>query len=993
MKSYKRIRKWFASSMAAVMLMSSAVPVVADDQTGNENNEAVTETVSDPLPDTGASSIGSSGLAQRDPYYLEKLPQWIDEGASADHDEEFVIDATEYAELSEEAEITVGSYEGKDDVLIWDPASDESVTYEFEVEKSGLYEIHMDYLPSPEGRRTPLIGLLIDDEHHFLETTGLPLYRMWKEDVPGDRNDAGDEIRPMPQDISGWQSNPMRDSGGGYTEPLLWYLEAGTHTMQLRNNVPLALEKITFKAPETVDDYETVKNSWPDADPVESDPILIEAEELAYKNESAIPLAYSNNIASTPYERGTVRYNVIDGDQWSSGNQEVTWDFTVEESGYYKLGLRVNQSLVSNKSSFRTIMIDGKVPYEEMKAYRFDYDSGWQGEVLSEDNGDPYMFYLEEGEHTLSLRVTHAPLKGILTELEEIDLEMLELSNNLKQLTGGVADPNRTWNANRDFPEIRDRVQVVADQIEDIAERLEKINGRKDSVTQGFVVVSDEITRLLEKPNDLPFEQDRIASMRTRMADYTADLTSQPLQLDRMYVVPYEQEAPRMTATFWESIKGGFINFFYSFMPKNRLSQSEEGVLDIWMHRGRDYVNLLQQIVDENFTAETGIDARVHLLPGTELLVLMNAAGIAPDVALGMPETLPFEFAIRNGLYDLTEFDDFDEVFERFAPGSWIAYFYDGGYYGVPETQSFEVMFYRTDILEELNLEVPETWDDVFNIIPVLQQNNMNFNPVKHNPFFFQSGARYYKENGLSAALDTEQSIAAFRMWTEMNTKYAVDPLVASFYQHFRNGSIPIGIDDFNMYMQLLVAAPELNGYWKVAPIPGMRNEDGEIERWTNGGQEATIIFRKSEMPEEAWKFVKWWTSAETQERYGNDLELINGEMFRWNTSNIEAFVELPWKDEDLNAMIEQWRWYREIPQVPGSYFLEREIQNAWNRVITDGMNPRSSLEIADADIDRETRRKLTEFGFFGDDGKAIRPLPLPEVTKPWEGVDQYVRD
>ena len=34
-------------------------------------------------------------------------------------------------------------------------------------------------------------------------------------------------------------------------------------------------------------------------------------------------------------------------------------------------------------------------------------------------------------------------------------------------------------------------------------------------------------------------------------------------------------------------------------------------------------------------------------------------------------------------------------------------------------------MFYRKDILEELEIEVPQTWDEVINLLPTIQGNNM----------------------------------------------------------------------------------------------------------------------------------------------------------------------------------------------------------------------------------------------------------------------------
>ena len=35
--------------------------------------------------------------------------------------------------------------------------------------------------------------------------------------------------------------------------------------------------------------------------------------------------------------------------------------------------------------------------------------------------------------------------------------------------------------------------------------------------------------------------------------------------------------------------------------------------------------------------------------------------------------------------------------------------------------------FYRKDILSELGLNIPRTWEDVMEVIPELQKRNMNF--------------------------------------------------------------------------------------------------------------------------------------------------------------------------------------------------------------------------------------------------------------------------
>ena len=40
-------------------------------------------------------------------------------------------------------------------------------------------------------------------------------------------------------------------------------------------------------------------------------------------------------------------------------------------------------------------------------------------------------------------------------------------------------------------------------------------------------------------------------------------------------------------------------------------------------------------------------------------------------------------------------------------------YIYEGGVYAVPETQNFDMLFYRTDVFAELGLTPPETWEAV----------------------------------------------------------------------------------------------------------------------------------------------------------------------------------------------------------------------------------------------------------------------------------------
>jgi len=81
------------------------------------------------------------------------------------------------------------------------------------------------------------------------------------------------------------------------------------------------------------------------------------------------------------------------------------------------------------------------------------------------------------------------------------------------------------------------------------------------------------------------------------------------------------------------------------------------------------------------------------------------------------------------------------------------------------------------------------------------------------------------------------------------------------------------------------------------------------------------------------------------------------------------------------------------MPNIPGSYLVTRELNNAWNRTVVDHMNFRTSLERSIKEINREMVRKAQEFNYVDEDGNVIKQLSIPEIDSPWEGVDKYVRE
>jgi len=143
-----------------------------------------------------------------------------------------------------------------------------------------------------------------------------------------------------------------------------------------------------------------------------------------------------------------------------------------------------------------------------------------------------------------------------------------------------------------------------------------------------------------------------------------------------------------------------------------------------------------------------------------------------------------------------------------------------------------------------------------------------------------------------------------------------------------------MAIQNYNVYAQLTAAAPEIDGYWSMYELPGVRKDDGSIDNRVTGGGTGAVLLNQSENKAEAWEFIKWWTSAETQYQYGTEIENILGEAARVPTSNVEALKRYSWDKDKLDSILKQWENVEELPEVPGGYYVSRVIDQAfWNTV------------------------------------------------------------
>ncbi len=493
--------------------------------------------------------------------------------------------------------------------------------------------------------------------------------------------------------------------------------------------------------------------------------------------------------------------------------------------------------------------------------------------------------------------------------------------------------------------------------------------------------VALQLAAFLEKPETIHRRLAEYQNNISALGSWILEIKEQPLSIDFIAIHSPEEQITKINANLFENLWFGLNNFIASFVVDyNSLSSSLEGEEDlpsitVWIGSGRDQANILRRMIDEEFTQTHNINVNLQLV-SMDVLLPSTLTKKGPDVAIGVGNQIPVNYAMRNAVYDLSQFDDFESVQTRFQTSAFEPFHYLGGYYALPDTQQFPVLFYRKDILNELGIEVPKTWEEVIQMIPELQRVNLDFYlpidiveatqgilppNVMFTTLLYQRGGTLYLNEGRESGLSERVALDAFKQWSDFYTNYRFQ-IQANFANRFRSGEMPIGIAYYSLYNTLSVFAPEISGQWAFTNVPGIEQEDDTINNIVPTTGTGIVLLKQSLQKEAAWTFMKWWTSRDIQVRFGREMEGILGAAARYPTANVEALQQLPWPVEDLQVLLEQWDNTFGIPEVPGGYFTGRHIDNALRKVINTGTNPRDTLYEYTLIINNEIRTKRREF-------------------------------
>lgn len=922
-------------------------------------------------------NAGVEGLDREGTY-----TEYINSHANAAHPTKAVeVDVTKYIDATD-VEVRT-NVEGEAKVLY--TGDDSIVTWKVNVPEEGMYNVSIEYLTVKSRGVVVERSFKINGENPFTDANKLAFTRQWTDASEPKIDNQGNMIRPSQVEVFSWQKAFLRDDMGYVTEPYQFFFNKGENEITFECvNEPVILRKITLSPITALPTYAEYKNSQPAAGTDVSNFVkTIQGESAIRRSEPSLYGKYDRSSHTTqPNSITKTVLNYTGGDAWSEAGMWVEWDFEVPADGYYNITVKGRQNYARGSVSNRTLYIDGEIPFEEARTVSFGYDNNWNLKTISDENGNPYEFYMTAGTHTIRLEATLGDMGAILGKLEDSTVRLTQIYRRILVYTGANPDKYRDYHIELVYPEVIDAMDLEAKRLYSIIDEVVGFTGQKADKIAAAQTLARQLETFVERPDKISVNfttfKDNITALGTAMLN----MREAKLDVDYIVVSGTGAKVPKDKETWygkaWHEVSSFVASFFVDYDAVGDVYDKKDEVVKVWIATGRDQGTILKAMIDDTFTPNTGIKVNVEIVAADALLNAV-VAGRGPDVVLSVGADQPVNYALRGASEDLTQFEGYEEVLGRFKESAYRAYQYNGGLYAIPETQTYNVMFYRKDILEQLGLEIPNTWDELIALLPTIQGNNLTVGfPSPTNAtlpdlslyytLLYQAGGEVYDDIGKTTIIDSEEGARAFSKYTSFYVDYGM-PTEYDFVSRFRSGEMPIGIANYSTFNTLVVSAPEIRGLWDFTLVPGTEKTDANgntyIDRSVYSTGTCTMMIKsdKQSVKEKGWEFIKWWSSADAQVRFGREMEALLGSSARYATANLEAFDQLAWSADNIAVLKEQWNYTVGFREVAGGYYTGRHIVNAVRRVINEKEDPRETILDYAIKIDEELLKKRKEFG------------------------------
>lgn len=401
---------------------------------------------------------------------------------------------------------------------------------------------------------------------------------------------------------------------------------------------------------------------------------------------------------------------------------------------------------------------------------------------------------------------------------------------------------------------------------------------------------------------------------------------------------------------------------------------SEDKEITVWIEKVfSDDANAMMEARLQQYQEETGITVNYEMVSATDFVTMLNATIEAgsnvPDV-VSMDTTKILNYYPNIPAMDVSELvNEINEerpYFEASYEGTKIG----GVHYYVPYYSSSCMMFVRKDKLEEKGLEVPTTWEEVFEVALAVSNPEEDFYGLAmgcgENDDDDENTLRQMIWNAGGYLLDAEGNITCEdQVVVDMLNKYAelyeagaIPADATTWDAGGNNGSYLAGRTAIALNAPTLYNALKADEYKElmentVVVAPPVGSDNGVYMNFNRGFS----IMNTCEDVDTASDLIKYLCEKEWYDEYLDGIAPVFAPLFQDETENPT------WADDEVNAEVLKYAQnssgYYGYPvgtiegrAAAAKHYFTFPVGKAFNQVATGSTSAESALENMSYDLE-----------------------------------------
>lgn len=403
------------------------------------------------------------------------------------------------------------------------------------------------------------------------------------------------------------------------------------------------------------------------------------------------------------------------------------------------------------------------------------------------------------------------------------------------------------------------------------------------------------------------------------------------------------------------------ISFWHSFVPSTQPA--------------------LNEMIDKFEKENPGLKINAQYVPTGDALVQKIISSIQsktlPDIAWIHSDFID-KLVAGDAIYEMDHFINGDNGLTEsemndFFPELLKSAKWKNKLYALPMEATVLALHYNKTIFKEADLDSnlpPQNWDELFDYAKKLTKDKNGdgkidqygfYIPVfpasgqlsiwmvlQWEPFVWQAGGQLINENQTEVLFNKEAGVQALSFWKKTFDMMDFSKFTLSHDMAFSSGTLAMVMDGpWNLPLYRKIK----NFGWGITSLP-----EGPKSKATYLAGEHLAVFKQSEHPNEAWKFIKWFVQPENQALFSMKSGYLP---VRKSTLELKMYKDFLNSDNNMKAFIDQLAIGRARSPID-NYRVEinQAIAEAVEKTILGNQDPQKVLNEAAIKANRLLKTK-----------------------------------